>query len=362
MPDSLLTGIVFIAILGVLVYFHEFGHFSIAKLLGMKVTEFAFGFGPRLVTLGKRKDTEYTIRAIPLGGFVRLPGMDYTIEDPDELREKEGIEPEEAFNAQPVWKRGLVIFAGPVASLLFGYLVFIIMGATFGWPTGLALPKVAHVQEHTPADWIGLQRGDTIREIDGVRVTTGEQLVRYIHARPEEWVTLKVERGGETITLRSKTMAVAVEGGKKQGRLGFSPDIAMERTGVAASVRQGTQQTVGYITMLVGTLFSREIAKNVGGIVAIARITGETVQMGAFWVVLQLAALSLTLGIINLLPLPILDGGHLLFLGLEKVRGRRLAPQVQIWITQVGFVLLVFLALLLVYVDLLKWISGTPLQ
>jgi len=361
LPEPIYTAIIFVALLGVLVYFHELGHFAMAKLLGMKVTEFAFGFGPKLVTLGRRRETEYTIRAVPLGGFVRLPGMDPTIESPEELREREGIEPEEAFNARPIRHRAAVIVAGPLASLLLGYIVFIIIGMTIGWPTGNPLPQVGQVQPGTPAEQIGLQTGDVIREIDGIRITSGKQAVDYIHAHPGKWVTLVIERDGKLLTRGTKTMAVP-RNGKKEGRLGFIAASAVKREGVLRSVERGTVETAKLIYGLFTTVFSREVAKNVGGIVAIARITSETVKLGPFWVLLQLAALSLTVAFMNLVPWPILDGGHLLFLAIERIRGKRLAPQVQLWITQVGLTVLVVLALLLVYRDTIMWISRTPLQ
>ena len=360
MPSAFQTGIVFFVILGILVYFHEFGHFSVAKLLGMKVSEFALGFGPRLVTLGRRKGTEYTIRAIPLGGFVRLPGME--IESPEEFRELEGIEPEEAFIVQPIWKRALVIFAGPFASLLLGYLVFIIAGMAFGWPTDKVLPQVEYVMPGKPAANIGIKHGDIIREINGIRIKDGKQVVDYIHVHPKQKVVLVVERDGRTFTRTTVTESVPVGKGKNEGRLGFIAATQMERTGVIDSIKQGTIGTYAYIVNFAQTLFSKQVTKSVGGIVAIARVTDETIQYGPRYVALELAFLSLTLAFINLIPWPILDGGHLLFLAIERIRGKRLSPKVQISITQIGFAMLIALALFLVYLDISRWVSGTPLQ
>lgn len=181
--------IVFIAMLGVLVFFHEWGHFIAAKLSGIRVEEFAFGFGPRLARLLKRGDTEYTIHAVPLGGFVKLTGMEPGEEDI-----------QGGFQAQPIWKRALVIFAGPLFSFILGVGVLLLVGIHWGFPDGKMLPRVGVVEPGTEAARIDLRAGDWVREVNGIRITSGAQMTDLIHASPGRTVTLVIDRNGREIT------------------------------------------------------------------------------------------------------------------------------------------------------------------
>lgn len=188
-PESI---VVFIIILGVLVAFHEWGHLVVAKLFGMKVEEFALGFGPRLVRLFKRRETEYNVRAVPLGGFVRITGMEPGEEDvPD------------GFQSKPIWQRALVIFAGPLFSFILAVLVFELIGIVWGYPTGATLNRVLQVSPHSVASTIGLRAGDNLKEINGQRITNGTQMVDIIHARPGKDVVLLVDRDGKLSTKKA---------------------------------------------------------------------------------------------------------------------------------------------------------------
>ncbi len=187
-PESL---VVFLLILGVLVAFHEFGHFIAAKLSGMRVEEFAFGFGPRLLRLFKRRDTEYTVHAFPLGGFVKITGM-----EPGEEHIPDG------FQAQSLWKRALVIFAGPLFSFILAVLLFQLIGVVWGFHDGSkTLNKVLMVSPRTVAARIGLRAGDEILKINDRRVTDGSQMIDIIHASPGKEVTLLVKRDSREFTL-----------------------------------------------------------------------------------------------------------------------------------------------------------------
>lgn len=179
--------VVFVLVLGVLVFFHEWGHFLAAKLCGVKVEEFAFGFGPKLLRLFKRGDTEYTIHAFPLGGFVKLTGMEQDEEDiPD------------GFQAQPVWKRAIVIFSGPLFSFILAVLVFQFIGIFWGFEDGSTLNKVLMVNPNTVASRIGLRAGDQVLEINGKKVADGTEMIETIHRNPGQEVKLLVKRNGTT--------------------------------------------------------------------------------------------------------------------------------------------------------------------
>lgn len=179
----------FIIILGVLVFFHEWGHFIAAKLSGIRVEEFAFGFGPKLARIMKRGDTEYTIHAVPLGGFVKLTGM-----EPGEE------EIEDGFQAQAIWKRAAVIFAGPLFSFILGAVVLLFVGLYWGFPDDTVTARVGMVQPQTEAAKIDLRAGDRIREINGARITNGAQVLDIIHSSPGKKMDMVIDRDGRTLT------------------------------------------------------------------------------------------------------------------------------------------------------------------
>ncbi|MCL5104608.1 MAG: site-2 protease family protein [Armatimonadetes bacterium] len=184
------TTIALVFIFAVLVMFHELGHFIAARLVGIKIEEFSFGFGPKLIRLFKRGDTDYTWRLVPLGGFVRLTGMEPGDENiPD------------SFQAQAIWKRALVIFCGPFASFLLAVIVFVTMGVFWGYPIGSTQNKIGMVIPQTEAARIGLRAGDRILEIDGVKISDGKQMVDFIHDAPGKDLSLLVERNGSKQTL-----------------------------------------------------------------------------------------------------------------------------------------------------------------
>lgn len=362
MAHILGTVAVLALLLGVLVVFHELGHFIVARLARMKVDEFAFGFGPVLARLFRRGDTQFNIRAFPLGGFVRIAGMEPGDETPG------------GFNAAPAWHRLVVVLAGPFMSLLLGYLIFSAVGMIWGLPTGRAM--VAIVDRGTPAARAGLRPGDVIYGIDGKRSVKLNELIDRIHASPGREVTLLVRRGGGTITIRAipdlrenpalqgatpdQRKQLMKERGFKEkvGLLGFRPKSELRPVGVFQSIRQGTVVTYDIVVSILRTLFSRRIAKDVGGIVMIGYMTQEVVKEGTQAVLFELAALSIMLGILNLILFPVLDGGHILYLIIEKIRGKKLEPERWYAIQTVGLAVLVTLAVFLVYLDIHRIATG----
>lgn len=342
------TIIVFAALLGVLVVFHEFGHFVVARLVGMKVHEFAFGFGPIMARLFRRGGTEFNIRAVPLGGFVRIAGMDPGEEDGPG-----------SFNSAPIWQRMLVVLAGPVMSLLLGYVVFLMIGFVWGFATDQPTTRVYQVREKSPAAEAGLVKGDVIRAINGNRLDNGREMLETIRSSAGEKLTLTVSRNGKEITIVATPEPGEVPGIKGSvGLLGFIPEPRMQRAGIVQSVKQGSLQTYRVTTGILTRLFSKSIAKDVGGIVMIGYMTGEMVKEGAYAVFIELAILSVMLGILNLIPWPVLDGGHILYLLVEKIRGKRLEPERWYAIQMAGMAVLMFLAVFLVYYDIARIVTG----
>ncbi len=357
------TAVVFAVVLGVLVVVHELGHYWMAKRVGMKVHEFAFGFGPRIAGLFKRGDTQFNVRAIPLGGFVSIAGM-----DPNEENMEGG------FNSKPISARALVILAGPVMSLLLGYVVFLLIGFVWGFPTDRTL--VAQVEPNSPAQRSGLCKGDVIYGLNGKHLDT-EQLVKAIHESPEKEAVLLVQRNGKEITIKATPelkpnpileqvtpekraeLLRDPEFNRNVGLLGFKPASQLERTSVIMSIMKGTIQSYEAARAIILTFASwSKVKEGVGGIVAIAYVTNDMVKAGTRAVFVELALLSVMLGILNLVPWPVLDGGHILYLIIEKIRGKKMRAENWYAIQLAGMGVLIFLAILLVYVDISRIAGG----
>jgi regulator of sigma E protease len=348
----------FIAALGILVFVHEFGHFLVAKRSGVKVERFSLGFPPKLI--GKKiGDTEYCISWIPLGGYVKMAG-----ENPDE--EKEKWEPFE-FLGKPVWQRGLIIVAGPVMNLLLAVVLF--WGVVF-----FSGKEIVHyekttigiVGKGTPAEKTGLKSGDQVISVNGVEVKNFNDMAQIIYKEVEKPVTLKFKRGDQILevvvtTLRAKTQD---ENGRTRevGMIGIGPEFTIVRLNIFQAFIEGIGTTVfitGELVKFIIGLFTGEASlKDVGGPIQIALIVGETAKQGLASFFRLLAFLSLNLSIINILPIPVLDGGHILFLGLEKLRGKPLSLKQRAIIQYIGFVFLLTLIIIVSYNDILKWKKG----
>lgn len=340
------TIIAFVITLAILVIVHEFGHFMAAKLVGVRVDEFAVGFGPKLITVFKRGDTEYTIHPIPAGGFVKLAGM--------EPGEDEG-DPR-GFDTQSIWKRFLIIFAGPFMSFLLAYVIFCSLGAITGLPTsGVAKNVVGYVDYGSPAEKAGLLIGDRVIAIDDQPIKNGEDLRDIVAGSIGKNLVLRVERGRNKMTLHATPKSVQ-DGKKTVGRIGIVLQPPIRKYGIGQSIVMGTRFTGDYLVSMFHALTTRQGRKQVGGVIGIARATAEGVKVGPNQLVMNMAALSLSLAVINIFPWPILDGGHILLLALEWIRRRKLTVhQTQVF-QSFGLATIVLLALFLIYADLTKWI------
>ncbi|MCC6446947.1 MAG: site-2 protease family protein [Armatimonadetes bacterium] len=358
-----LTIFAFLFELGVLVLFHEFGHFAAAKLLGVRVEEFSFGLGPRMVRLWQKGDTEYTIHWVPFGGFVKLSGMEVG---------EENIGPD-GFNSKPTWARMVIIFAGPFMSIMLAFLVFSSMGMTVGFPTGKATNEVEYIMPDSRAQEAGLQRGDEItgiiipkQSMEAKRrypINNGEDMLKAIHGHPNRQLVLEVNRKEQYLLIGAKTTAVKDKStGKEIGLLGFIPVQHLERQSALKSIESGFKQTVGIIQALPKELFNRNIADKVGGPIAILQETSHSVDRGFHRIFWLIGVLSLTVGLFNLFPLPLLDGGYLAILTIEAIRGKRLRPETQQFVHTVGFALLMLLFVVIMYNDLMRLASGKTLQ
>ncbi len=348
MPDAVVTGLALIVLLGTLVLFHEFGHFAVAKLFRIRVDEFAFGFGPKWIRLFKRGDTEYTIHPVPLGGFVKLAGM-----EPGEEEVPNG------FNTKPVWQRMLVYFSGPFMSFVLAVFVFSIMGFTVGLPiTGEIVNRIELVQPGSIAEKAGLRTADVIVSINGKPIRTGTEMVTTIHGSAGKALTLMVRRNnGKQLAIHATPKAEKL-GKKTVGLLGFIPTPKLQRVGLRESVRYGAIQTEVFAVGMLQSIFSRHVKDSVGGPIAIADATQTSVKRGLFGYLQLMAILSLSLGVINLIPIPILDGGAIMLLLGERIKGRRLAPRTIEVAQKIGLALIAALFITIMYLDLSRLASN----
>jgi regulator of sigma E protease len=348
----MLTLLIFFSILGLLILVHEFGHFIIAKRAGVRVEQFSLGFGPVLLKK-KVQDTEYSLSLIPLGGFVNLAG--------DSLEEYTG-KPDEYFSQKP-GKRFWIIFFGPLlnyflAVLLFWFIFFV------GYPT--LTTKVGGLIDGFGAQEAGIKAEDKIIAIDGKKVEYWEELQQVIYSKSlKDKVNVLLLRKGEPLTLevRIQEENISDQIGQKHNRplLGITPfdEVIKVRHGFFKSfflsfkkVNSLTLMTYRALGFLVtGRLPMRE---SMTGPLGIFFITSKAASLGFIAVLHLMAVLSLSLAIFNLLPLPILDGGHIALLGLEKLRGRPLMIKTERLINKFGVVFMVFIALFVTYNDIIK--------
>lgn len=351
---SSLTGLVaFILLLGVMVLVHELGHFILAKRAGVKVEEFGFGYPPRLFAI-KRGETEYSINLIPLGGFVRMLGE----EDPTHPR---------SFARARKWWRVSILAAG---SLMNIFLAMVFFAGSFmaGWPTPVETQvRVMHTAPASPAEAAGLQTGDTILEINGERVDKSTRLRPIAEANKGKEISILVERDGSQLTLNLTPRATWPP---NEGPIGIAAEdyptkIVPVSQPFFEAIVSGVRQAVGVVlfilyvpVLLIRGLLPLELARPVSpiGIYQItSQATAATVDTGWLFPILNLAGLlSASLGVANLLPIPGLDGGRLVFVVLEALRGKRVSPEREGFIHLVGMALLVSLVLVVAYFDIVS--------
>lgn len=409
--SSLETAVYFVGILSILIVAHEWGHFFAARMCGMRVDEFALFFGKRLIRLGESKGTEYNIRSVPLGGYVRIAGMemdekldtpvypkvnslqpgpvlngltsemiegiDFSAVSPavlhavkdavnsdgeissfskvslssmllDENRSPEDIKYLKAivnvppyiadpasFNQKPRWQRALVIFAGPLASVVFGAFLFMSIGFTFGLPSDNVTNQIEAIVSNEPAQKAGLKPGDRIVQINGVNIPneSGNQLVTIIKSSIGTPLHLTILRGKSEFKTVATPIAMPTQElvkGKmvieKVGRLGFMPQVdgTSTRVSVIQSIKAGWRMMSSIPTSIVSVVAKHGIGDVVGGPVAIADAIHQQQSEGVAALMFIAAELSVSLGVMNLLPIPILDGGHLMLISWEALRKKRL--------------------------------------
>lgn len=346
----MLTFIASVFVFGMLVIFHELGHFSIAKLVGIKVYEFSLGFGPKLFGALKG-ETTYNLRALPLGGFVRMAGM-----DPNE----EGfIDDERGFNKKTVGQRVAVIFAGPLMNFILAAVLLTFVFMFQGLP--VATTEIKEVISGSPAEQAGIAAGDKIIAINGEHLEEWEDLVNRISEHPEERITVTVSRGG--VEQQYNLNTYKDENG--QSKIGVMSVSGYRKMGLLPSIALGFEWTgriiVTILDFIAKMIFGQAPAE-LSGPVRVVNEIGKAAQVGFFFLLQLSAFLSINLGLFNLFPIPALDGSRILFLAWEKVGGRPVDPVKENLIHLVGLGLLLLLMVFITYNDIIHLFDQVPGQ
>jgi len=333
-----------IFVFAILIFFHELGHFVVAKAVGIKVHEFSLGFGPKLFGQS-RAGTDYNVRLLPLGGYVRMAGM-----DPDE----EDVEEGKGFNDKTVLQRVVVITAGPLMNFLLAALLMATVFMLQGMP--VKGTTVANVLPGQPAEQAGIRSGDQIYSIAGKKVADWEQIILTISSRPAQPTDMVVIRDKQRIEL-TVTPVVGEEG---RAMIGISRVQKLNPLAALGNGFKFTSQVTLLILDFVGKMIVGQAPADLGGPVRMVVEIDQAVDTG-FYYLLQLAAfLSINLGLFNLFPIPALDGSRIMFLGLESLRGRPVDPSKENFIHMVGFGLLLLLFVVVTYNDVLQLFTNGP--
>ena len=342
----------FIVVLGVLIFFHEFGHFLVARLFGVGVEKFSLGFGPRLI--GKKVGiTDYRISAIPLGGYVKMIG-----EEPDAEIAPEDISL--SFTHKHVAKRMLIVAAGPVFNILLAVIIF--FGIFFTSGTFVLKPSVGSVKQGSPAFAAGLEKGDLITAINESVINSWDEMAEIINASKGQKIKLAVRRGEST-----QNFSLAPE--QVTTKNIFGEDVQRYIIGITASGETyskelnlfqafsesmiQTYRVTELMVVIIAKLITGDISTDtLGGPIMIAQMAGDSAKAGIGSLISFIALISVNLAIINLLPIPVLDGGHLLFFSIEAVKGRPVSIKVREIAQQIGLFLLILLMILVFYNDI----------
>ncbi len=347
--NFIITLILFILILGSIVFIHEFGHFIMAKLNGVYVYEFAIGMGPKIWSK-KGKETEYTLRAIPIGGFCTMAGEDVLDDDLKDVPKSKRLQ------AKKPWQRFLIMFFGAGNNFICAILLLFLIGLIWG---GSSMePVVTSVVKNSAAATSGIEKGDRILEINGHFISTTDDISLYLAvADPSEASDIKVEKEDKKV----KTYSVQPKKKKVDGKTTYQYGIGMQqkvKKGFFAAIEFTGKKTVSIFKQMavtVGYLFTGGISlSQLSGPVGIFSVVGEQSAAGIMNILYLVAFLSINVGFINLLPLPAFDGGHILFIIIEKIKGSPVKPETENMIHTIGLFLLMILMVVITFNDILR--------
>jgi regulator of sigma E protease len=356
----------FLFVLTIVVFFHELGHFLVARWCGIRVLTFSLGFGPELAGFNDRYGTRWKISAVPLGGYVKFFGDDNAASVPDHAAAAAMSESEkkDSFIGQNVGARAAVVAAGPVANFILAIAIFAIIFMVVGKQTTTA--RVDAVQAGSAAATAGFQPGDLVLSIDGDKIGSFADMQRIVSVSSGEPLKIVVERKNSEITLKATPQLKEIKDNfgnvHRLGVLGISRsmaagDIKTEKLGPFGAVTLGAQETWFVVdrtlSYIVGVFAGREAADQLGGPIRIAQVSGQVASAGFVALIHLTAVLSVSIGLLNLFPIPLLDGGHLLFYGIEAIRGRPLSERAQEVGFRIGLAIVVMLMIFATFNDIL---------
>jgi regulator of sigma E protease len=363
----------FIVILSVVVFFHELGHYLVGRWCGVKVEVFSLGFGPEFAAWIDKRGTRWRLAALPLGGYVRFHGDANATSAPDPavLRQMPEAERRLTLAGQPIYRRAAIVAAGPLANFLLAIVIFTASFATFGQYT--LAPRVGALETGSPAEHAGFKPGDVILSINGGKIDNFEDLHQAVTTNAGLEMSFEVERAGAKITLAA-TPTIGLEdlgpfGKRRVARLGIKSSIdpadrRFERCSlpvcVVWSVRETWSVVEGTGAYLAGLFAGRQSADQISGPIGVAQVAGEVAKISILALFSLTALFSVSVGLMNLLPIPMLDGGHLLFYAIEAARGRPLSERSQEIGLRVGIAIVAMIVIFSVSNDLLRHVLGNP--
>ena len=357
----------FLFVLTIVVFFHELGHFLMARLCGIKVLVFSIGFGPEIAGFNDRYGTRWKISAIPLGGYVKFFGDDNAASVPDQAAAASMLDADrkDSFMFQPVRSRAAVVAAGPIANFVLAIAIFAAIFMTVGKQTTSA--RVDTVQPASAAEAAGFKPGDLVTAINGEKIQSFSDMQRIVSISAGDTLSIDVDRGGAPITLKATPQLKELKDNfgnvHRLGVLGISRsmspgDIKTEKAGPLRAVVMGAQETwfvVDRTLAYIGGVFvGREAADQLGGPIRIAQVSGQVATAGFTALIHLTAVLSVSIGLLNLFPIPLLDGGHLLFYAIETIRGRPLSERAQEVGFRIGLAVVVMLMIFATFNDILR--------
>ena len=358
--------IIFVLMLSALVILHEYGHFIVARLNGVRVTDFALGFGPTLVKwTSPRSGTNYRINLFPVGGYCQMKGEDGKSNEAEQQREFRSGEvfDHDNFQAKTPLQRLAIVIAGPVANFVVALVLLFGAALIFGIPGDKPSTIVQQLVPGMPADRAGIRAGDRIVSIDGRAMEDGNILVDTIHTSAGKRLHVVYVRNGRTVSVDVTPVASPGPGGRIEGHLGFVPLAAPHRVGVGDAWRSTWAQFSGIVEATFGALAGlithpSTVAGQVQGPIGMARVSAQAQEFGPYVSLALAAMISISLGIFNLLPIPALDGGRAAFILVEMLRGRPVDPEKEALVHVGGFAVLIALMLVVSFHDVSAALAG----
>lgn len=365
--DTLVVIAWFLLVLSIVVFIHELGHFLVARWCGVTVKTFSIGFGKEIFGFTDSKGTRWRFAWIPLGGYVKFLDDANAASQPstESLAEMTPAERAGAFQTKPLWRRAAIVAAGPIANFLLAVVIYTALNATIGIRT--ITPSIGEVIADMPAAAAGVQPGDVIKSIDGWTIEGFEDVQRIVSVNGDRKLMFGIDRDGKMLQIEI-TPQVQDEndtfgGTFRRGLIGVKPSMApnaieTKRVGLLEALRLGARQTYTNISQTVqgigDMITGRQSPDQMGGPILIAQVTGRVAELGAVAMLSWIAFVSANIGFLNLLPIPVLDGGHLLFYAIEAVRRRPLSQRMQEIGFQIGIALVLMLMVYVSFNDILR--------